>query len=407
MKFNTVFLLVILFFLTNCSDKTQNAIVIPQYKAIPLNIKLPKIYPADMQTADYLHLLKDKRVALLANQTAVIGNEHLLDFLIRKGVNVVKIFAPEHGFRGKQDRGKHFDSQRDAKTGVLIEEMFGLNRKASPEQLQDVDIVIFDIQDVGVRFYTYISSMHIMMEACAETNTKFLVLDRPNPLGDYTDGAVLQESQKSFVGMHPIPIVHGLTVGELAKMINGESWLKNGLKCNLTVIKSKNYTHKRMWSLPVKPSPNLPNDISVRLYPSLCFFEATKVSIGRGTEFPFQVIGYPDSAFGNFCFTPKDMPGMQTNPVQENKICCGYDLRNQPEDVKFTLKYFIEFAGKFPRRKDMISNPRWFNLLAGNTQLYEQIISGKSEEEIRESWKSDLENYKAMRKKYLLYPDFE
>jgi uncharacterized protein YbbC (DUF1343 family) len=246
-----------------------------------------------------------------------------------------------------------------------------------------------------------------MMEACAETGTEFIVLDRPNPLGDYVDGPVLKEEFRSFVGMHSIPIVHGLTVGELAMMINGEKWLKDSLKCDLIVIKAKNYTHADTRSLKVKPSPNLPNDLSIRLYPSLCFFEATELSIGRGTEFPFQVIGYPDSTFGDFMFIPEDVPGMQTDPVQEGKKCYGIDLRNENSDVKFTLHYLIDFAEKFTTRSDMITNRNWFNLLAGNSELAEQIISGMSETEIRSGWENDLKEYKKMRKKYLLYLDFE
>lgn len=391
--------------LASCSPEQKEQTVFNPIKPKKHKCKLPVIYPADMLTDQYLPLLKNKRVALLANQTAMIGNEHLLDFLLKKNVQIVKIFAPEHGFRGNIDRGKRFGSYIDEKTGIPVEEMFGMNRKPSAEQLSNVDIVVFDIQDVGVRFYTYISSMHVMMEACAETDTEFLVLDRPNPLGDQTDGPLRESSQKSFLGMHPIPVVHGLTVGELAGMINGEGWLKGGIKCKLKVIKAKNYRHGRLWELRVKPSPNLPNHISVRLYPSLCFFEATKVSIGRGTDMPFQVIGYPDSSFGKFSFTPKDKAGMQLNPVQEGKTCYGIDLRDIEPDSKFTLKYFIKFADKFPRRQQMISNPRWFNLLAGNTTLYKQIISGKSEEEIRESWQEDLKAYRKMRAKYLLYPE--
>ncbi len=367
-----------------------------------------KIICAANRPDKYLHLLSTKKVALLVNHSAQAGGKHLLDFLLENNIEVVKVFAPEHGFRGNQDRGKHFASNIDKKTGTPIIAMYGKNRKPKQEQLKGIDVVVFDIQDVGVRFFTYISSMHYMMEACAEAQKEFLVLDRPNPLGDYIDGAIREEKYKSFVGMHPIPIVHGLTVGELARMINGENWLKANKKCLLTVIPVKNYTHSMHYNLPVKPSPNLPNMVAIRLYPSLCFFEATKVSIGRGTLSPFQVVGYPDKNFGDFSFVPKDIKGMQTNPIQEGKRCYGIDLQNSnPDSIKFTLKYIIDFASKFPQKKDLISNASWFNALAGNSELQAQIISGTSESEIKASWAKPLSAYKKMRKSYLLYPDFE
>ena len=244
------------------------------------------------------------------------------------------------------------------------------------------------------------------MEACAENHKKFMILDRPNPLGFYVDGPVLKPQFKSFVGMLPIPVVHGLTLGEAALMINGEHWLKNGLQCDLTIIKAKNYKHSDFWYLPIKPSPNLPNDQAILLYPSLCFFEATEISIGRGTKFPFQVIAYPDVSFGTFSFIPKDIPGMQMNPVQEGKRCYGIDLR-KTENVTFTLKYLIDFYNKFPDKSKFITRKRWFNLLAGNSELYNQIMSGMSEEAIRKTWQKDLNAYKEIRNKYLLYIDFE
>jgi uncharacterized protein YbbC (DUF1343 family) len=356
---------------------------------------------------DYFPLLKDKQVGVVTNQTSVIGEMHIVDFFIENHVQLIKIFSPEHGFRGNIERGIEYSDSIDKKTGLPIIALYGKNRKPSPDQLVDLDVIVFDIQDVGVRFFTYISTMHYVMEACAENGIQLIVLDRPNPLGDYVDGPVLKPAFKSFVGMHPIPIVHGLTVGELALMINGESWLDKGLQCDLTIIKSKNYKHSSRWSLKIKPSPNLPNDLAVRLYPSLCFFEATDVSIGRGTEFPFQVIGYPDPKFGTFTFTPKDIPGIQTDPVQEGKTCYGINLQNESGNQKFTLSYFLEFADRFNNRTDLITKVKWFNLLAGNDVLYQQIIMGKSEQEIRETWQDDLNAYKKMRKKYLLYPDFE
>jgi len=353
----------------------------------------------------YLPLIKEKRVALVVNQTSLIQGTHIVDFLLENNINIIKIFAPEHGFRGDIERGEHFNNKIDKKTGLPIIAMYGKNRKPKQEQLKDIDIVIFDIQDVGVRFYTYISSMHYVMEACAEANKKVIILDRPNPLGDYVDGPVLKTKFKSFVGMHKIPIVHGLTVGELAIMINEEGWLKNSIKCDLEVVKMQNYNHSMHYSLSTKPSPNLPNDIAIRLYPSLCFFEATNISIGRGTEFPFQVIGFPNKSFGNFTFIPRDIPGTQMNPIHENKICYGIDLQ-EVENSYFTLKYIIDFVSKFKNKNDLITKRKWFNLLAGNDELAEQIISGMNENQIRKSWQKDLDKYKLLRKKYLLYIDY-
>ncbi|MCD6557084.1 MAG: DUF1343 domain-containing protein [Bacteroidales bacterium] len=412
----------ILLFFFSCSPKISNKIVHNKTKNVIID-SLPNtiisdtvkkvnlvekhiIEPGDKQFHEYLPLLAGKNVALVANQTSVIDSVHLLDFLLSRNINVVKIFALEHGFRGTVDRGENFSAETDKKTGIPIIAVYGKNRKPKGEQLADIDIVIFDIQDVGVRFYTYISSMYLLMEACAENHKKFMILDRPNPLGFYVDGPVLKPQFKSFVGMLPIPVVHGLTLGEAALMINGEHWLKNGLQCDLTIIKAKNYKHSDFWYLPIKPSPNLPNDQAILLYPSLCFFEATEISIGRGTKFPFQVIAYPDVSFGTFSFIPKDIPGMQMNPVQEGKTCYGIDLR-KTENVRFSLKYLIDFYAEFPDKSKFITRKRWFNLLAGNSELYNQIMSGMSEEAIRKTWRENLNSYKEIRKKYLLYVDFE
>lgn len=421
-----IFILINVFLILSCTHKVSDKIIQTQVDSVNLIIKdsltgikhldnikevivqLPEPIRVGAERSDlYLHKLIGKNVALVANQTSLIDSIHLVDFLIENKVNLVKIFSPEHGFRGTIDRGKDFKYELDSKTGIPIVPIYGSNRKPKADQLKDVDIVIFDIQDVGVRFYTYISSMHYVMEACAENNKKLIILDRPNPLGDYFDGPVLRKEFKSFVGMHPIPVVHGLTIGELALMINGEVWLKDELKCDLEVIKIENYDHSKPWHLDIKPSPNLPNDLAVRLYPSLCFFEATEVSIGRGTEFPFQVIGYPDKKFGLFTFVPEDIPGMQMNPVQEGKICYGINLQTDSTESYFTLKYFLEIAEKFENRKDLITNRNWFNLLAGNSLLADQVIKGITEDEIRKTWKKDLDAYKKLRKKYLLYLDFE
>lgn len=354
-------------------------------------------------------LLKDKRVGLVVNQTSILENQqvHLLDALLAKGTNVTKVFAPEHGFRGTGDAGAEIKDSRDLKTGVPIISIYGKNKKPSSEQLSDLDVVVFDIQDVGARFYTYISTMHYVMEACAENHKELIVLDRPNP-NDFVDGPIREEGFESFVSVDPIPILHGLTVAELAKMINGEGWLKSTPDtCQLTVVPMKNWKHGDPYWLPIKPSPNLPNDQSIRLYPSLCFFEATKVSIGRGTYYPFQVIGFPDAKYGDFTFTPVSLPGFDTNPLQKDKVCHGVDLRELPFEGGLTLRFFLDFYNKAGKDQAFFfARPRWFDLLAGTKKLRFQIVRGLTEKEIKESWKPALDQYKKMRKKYLLYPDY-
>ena len=364
------------------------------------------IINGDKQFDIYLSVLKNQSVGMVVNHTAVVDGVHLVDTLLSLGVNIEKIFAPEHGFRGNADAGATVADGKDKSTGIDIVSLYGKHKKPTKEMLDSLDIIVFDIQDVGARFYTYISTMHYVMEACAENGVKFIVLDRPNPNGDYFDGSVLQKEFKSFVGMHPIPVVHGLTVGELAFMINGEGWLKDNLQCQLRVIPAINYKHSDRIHIEMHTSPNLPNDLSIRLYPSLCFFEATDVSIGRGTTFPFQVIGYPDSTFGDFTFTPKSIKGMAMNPPQKNRTCYGLDLREgDNSNRKFTLKYLLMFRDKFQNDSAMITNERWFNLLAGNRTLLEDIKAGLNENEIREHWKGDLEQYSKMRKSYLIYPE--
>jgi len=352
----------------------------------------------------YQDLIRNKRIGLVVNHTSRAFDGHLVDYLISRDVNIVKIFAPEHGFRGVEDAGKHIQDTRDERTGIPIISLYGSNRKPEREQLRDVDLVIFDIQDVGVRFYTYISTMHYMMEACAENNIEMIVFDRPNPNGDYVSGPVLREGNKSFVGMHPIPVVHGMTVGELAKMINGEKWLAGEQPCRLHVITVENYQHQYRYSLPVNPSPNLPNDLSIRLYPSLCLFEGTMMSVGRGTDFPFQVVGFPDRSLGNFEFTPKGKSGA-ANPKYEGQKCYGKDFRKLERVPQFTIRYVIELYNRSGRDENFFTP--YFNNLAGNDELVEQIKAGLTEEEIRISWIEELNRYKNIRKKYLLYPDFE
>ncbi len=363
----------------------------------------PGILTAAEQTALYLPLLQNKNIALVVNHTSMIHQHHLVDTLMASGVSVKKIFAPEHGFRGDKDAGENIKNDKDTKTGLPVISLYGATKKPTAEHLQDIDIIIFDIQDVGARFYTYISAMHYAMEACAENQKKLIVLDRPNPNGHYIDGPILQSGFTSYVGLHPIPIVHGLTVGELAKMINGEKWLADGVQCDLTVIPVKNYTHSTPYSLPVKPSPNLPNDLSIKLYPSLCLFEGTNISVARGTLFPFQAIGYPDPVFGEFTFTPTSIPGMSKNPPHENKVCYGIDFREKEAAEGFSLSYLIDFYQKSPMKEKFFNN--FFNNLAGNSILKERIIAGWDEKMIRAEWEQGLADYKSIRKKYLIYPD--
>jgi len=354
---------------------------------------------------EFLPLLRNKNVALTVNHTSCLSDgTHLLDMLLSNNIKVNKIFAPEHGFRGDADAGAKVVNGTDSKTGLPLISLYGKNKKPTAEMLKDVDVVIFDIQDVGARFYTYITTMHYVMDACAEFGKQFIVLDRPNP-HDYIDGPVLEPRHKSFVGMHPIPVLHGLTVGELAQMINGEGWLTNKRRCDLTVVTIDGWKHGESYSLPIKPSPNLPNDQSIKLYASLCFFEATNVSVGRGTYFPFQVIGYPNPKFGEFTFTPESLAGFDTNPLQKGKLCYGVDLRNERLESGFTLSYLIDFYKKSGLGAHFFKSRQFMNMLSGTKKLQQQIIAGTSEKKIRKSWEQDLKNYKEKRKKYLLYPD--
>jgi len=359
------------------------------------------------QSERYMDQLKGKSIGLVVNQTSMIEDEHLVDFLLKKQMVVKTIFAPEHGFRGEAGAGESIANSKDKKTGIAIVSIYGKNKKPTAKQLEEIDIVVFDIQDVGCRFYTYISTLHYVMEACAENHKKLLILDRPNPNGDYIAGPLLKPAFKSFVGLDPIPVVHGCTIGELALMINGEKWLNNGIQTELEIIKVGNYTHKMLFDPPIKPSPNLPNQQSIRLYPSLCFFEATSVSVGRGTEFPFQVLGYPNPDFGKFTFTPKSIAGMDLNPLQKDKLCYGDDLRSLATAPKFTLSFFIQWLNKFKKSDQILTRASWFNLLMGNDTVLKLILEGKDEVEISKSWSAELANYRSIRKKYLLYPDFK
>ncbi|GAB5526830.1 MAG: DUF1343 domain-containing protein [Roseivirga sp.] len=353
---------------------------------------------------EYLPLLSGKRVALVVNQTSMIGQTHLVDTLHNRGVQITKVMAPEHGFRGEAPDGETIDNSKDSKTGIPIISIYGKTKKPTPEMLGDVDILIFDIQDVGVRFYTFISTMHYVMEAAAENNKQVIILDRPNPNGMYVDGPVKDDDIQAFVAKHPIPIVHGLTVGELAQMINGEGWLDGGVKCDLTVIKMNGWDHNSTYSLPIKPSPNLPTDNSITLYPSLGLFEGSVVSVGRGTDFPFEVIGHPDYSKGNFSFTPAPNQGSKYPPM-EGEECKGQYFGDTEAKHELTLKYLLDYHADL--KDDTTFFRSYINLLSGTKDFKTQVEEGWTEAEIKATWQPGLNKYKAMRKKYLLYPDFD
>lgn len=352
----------------------------------------------------YLPQLTGRRVALVANPTSVVDRKHLVDTLLAQSVNVVKVFAPEHGFRGEAGAGETIKDGKDALTGLPIVSLYGKTKKPTAEMLRDVDVVVFDIQDVGVRFYTYISTMHYVMQACADNNKPLIVLDRPNPTGDYIDGPVRKQGLQSFVGMHPIPIVHGCTVGELARMINGEGWLENGVKCGLEVIPCSGYTHSTKWVPELPPSPNLRNYEAIRWYPSLCYFEGTIVSVGRGTDFPFQCIGFPGLLGGTYEFVPKPIKGVVSSPPHEGKICSGWDLRELEAPDSMDLSWLWKAYTACPDKDSFFNAPDFFDKLSGDRALREAVIAGKSIEEVRTSWLEEHEAYKRMRLKYLLYP---
>ncbi|RAR71589.1 exo-beta-N-acetylmuramidase NamZ family protein [Flavobacterium aciduliphilum] len=368
----------------------------------------------------YLSLLKNKKVGVITNPSGILENYqkldtlpngkiiaknitpiiHLVDFLIEKNIKIQKIFAPEHGFRGTADAGEHVVDGKDTKTGLPIISLYGNNKKPKPEQLAGIEVMVFDLQDVGARFYTYISSLHYIMEACAENNIPLIVLDRPNPNGGIVDGPLLEKEFSSFVGMHPIPLLHGMTIGEYAQMINGEKWLNNGISCNLTVIPCLNYRRTMAYSLPVKPSPNLPNDQAVNLYPSLCLFEGTNVSVGRGTEMQFQIYGSPFLPKSDFSFTPIPNFGAK-DPVYKNQLCYGENLTSIKKVNKLELKWLIKAYNTTSDKSKFFTN--FFTKLAGTKKLQQQIEQGISETEIRASWEKDLNDFKDMRKKYLIY----
>jgi uncharacterized protein YbbC (DUF1343 family) len=361
--------------------------------------------PAAHFPEKYLPTLHGKRVGLIANHTSFVDSVHLVDFFLQNQVNLQRIFAPEHGFRGEESAGALIKDNRDVKTGLLVASLYGKKKKPTREDLEGLDILVFDIQDVGVRFYTYISTMTYCMEAAAEFGIPFLVLDRPNPNGHYVDGPVLRPGFESFVGLHPVPVVHGMTVGEYAQMVNGEGWLSNGIKCSLTVILCEKYTHQSEYILPIKPSPNLPNQQAIYNYPSLCFFEGTVVSVGRGTDFPFQVYGAPWMRQGNFRFTPKSKPGAMSPPF-ENQLCIGVDLR-QTDDLRrydeIQWQWLLDAYQQHAQTSNFFNS--FFNKLAGNETLKKQIVEGGHGSNLKNSWKAELAEYKQMRIQYLLYAE--
>jgi len=361
--------------------------------------------PGSYQLELYKDMIEGKSVAIVANQTSMVGKTHLVDMLLSNGINITVIFAPEHGFRNMADAGELIEDGKDLKTGIPLISLYGKHLKPTAADLAGIDVVIFDIQDVGTRFYTYISTLHYLLESCAENNVKCLILDRPNPNGFYFDGNILDTVNRSFVGMDPVPVVHGMTVGEYAQMINGEGWLKRGVKCELKVIKCKNYTHKTYYELPVKPSPNLPNQTAVYLYPSICFFEGTNLSLGRGTAFPFQVYGSPRLPDKGFSFIPESVPGAKNPPLLGIK-CYGTDLRDAikmkliPRPA-LNLDWIISAYNDFPEKDKFFTS--YFDVLAGGPVLREQIQKGMTSNQIRESWKDGLEKFSKIRQKYLLY----
>jgi uncharacterized protein YbbC (DUF1343 family) len=368
-----------------------------------------RIIPGAERTDLYLSLLTGKKVAIVANQTSLIGSTHLVDSLVSLDIDIRRILSPEHGFRGDQPDGALIGNGTDKITGILIKSLYGGTNKPDSSALNDIDLVIFDIQDVGLRFYTYISTLHYVMQACAEYNIPLILLDRPNPNGFYIDGPILEPEYTSFVGMHEVPVVYGMTIGEYAGMINGEGWLGDSLKCDLDVIPCQNYTHNSKYHLPVKPSPNLPNMNSIYLYPSTCLFEGTMVTEGRGTDFPFEVFGHPDLQNCSFTFIPESKPGAAANPRYLGEKCYGVDLREfrasgDERPGKIDLSWVIFAYNNYPDKEHFFTS--YFETLAGTASLRQQIIMGMTGEEIRKTWKEGLEEFQKKRGKYLLYPDF-
>lgn len=366
-----------------------------------------EIIPGAEQPELYLHLLKGKQAGLVVNHTSRAFDRHLVDYLLEQNVSIIRLFAPEHGLRGEADAGDYVANGKDSKTGLPVISLYGSKKKPSPEDLEGIDVLVFDIQDVGCRFYTYISTLHYIMEAAAENNIEVILLDRPNPNGHFVDGPVMEKEWESFVGMHPVPVVYGLTIGEYGQMINGEKWI--AAKCNYRVIPCSNYSHKSFYKVPVKPSPNLPDMQAILLYPGLCFFEGTVMSVGRGTDKQFQVIGHPKFPKTSFSFRPIPKPGAANPPLRE-QICYGWDFSEADTDSLFQLRkisidHLINAYNKMRKDSGFFTNS-FFEKLAGTSELRNQILSGVPEYEIRRSWEKGLKGYLDIRKKYLIYEDF-
>ncbi len=391
----------------NCQGKdTINKIVI----ADTIIIENKQIKVGAEQTELYFPILKNKKIGILSNQTSIIAHQHIVDTLVNAGFEIECIFAPEHGFRGHAEAGEKVSGSIDSKTGIKVISLYGKNFKPAKKDIENIDIMIFDIQDVGARFYTYISTLHYLMEACADAEIPLLILDRPNPNGFYIDGPILNLDFQSFIGMHTIPIIHGMTIGEIAQMINGEKWLANKQECKLTIIPIANYTHTDLYELPIAPSPNLQSMQSIYLYPSLCLFEGTIISVGRGTDNPFEIFGHPLYTNHTFSFTPESRPGFAAKPPYMGEKCFGLNLVEYVDTLlanpKLELKWLID-AYQALKDKANFFNNNMFDKLTGSSILRQQIISGMSEDKIRDSWKNELNNFKIIRKQYLLYDDFE
>ncbi|MBK9290274.1 MAG: DUF1343 domain-containing protein [Bacteroidetes bacterium] len=402
-KLHTLSALFLLFLMPSCAT-AQKTYVTPRL------VSYNQITPGAHRTSEYFPLLQGRNVAVVTNQTGIIGRRHLVDVLRESGIKVVKIFTPEHGFRGDQDAGAWVEHSKDPQTGLPVISLYGRDKKPKDADLKDVSVILFDLQDVGVRFYTYISTLTYVMEVAAANDIPVVVLDRPNPNGFYVDGPVLEPERRSFVGLHPVPVVYGMTIGEYALMVNGEGWLGNGLRCRLTVVPLLGYQRDMIFQLPVRPSPNLPDWKSVYLYPSLCFFEGTVVSVGRGTPTPFRVYGHPHMEKGSFSFTPVSTPGAALNPLHMNVLCHGQDLTEFAENFadhkpQLRLEWLQSAYRQLSGRHRFFNN--FFDNLAGNSSLRGQIATGLPEDQIRQSWQPGLQQFLQLRKKYLLYPDYE
>ena len=413
MRLSVLILLLSLILLTSCIQSRKIQQENPSKKEFISIIDPPskaaRIKPGAERTGRYLGKLRQrqKRIAVVANQTSMIGDVHLVDSLLNSGINVVRIFTPEHGFRGSADAGQEVSNETDIKTGLPIISLYGNHRKPTEDDLKDIDMVVFDMQDVGVRFYTYISTMTLVMEACAGNDIPLLILDRPNPNGFYVDGPVLDTNYRSFVGMHSVPVVYGMTIAEYADMVNEEGWLKGKIKCDLDWVPCSGYSHSSFYDLPVRPSPNLPDMKSVILYPTVCFFEGTKASVGRGTDMPFTIAGYPSLTGGNITFTPVSRPGA-LNPPYKDQLCHGFDYRDSVNVLKETpglrLQWIIDMYNADTSKSSFFTP--YFTTLSGNRELQKQIEEGLSESAIRKSWQDPLHNFLEIREKYLIYKDF-